>query len=197
MRSLRGLELFAGGLSRLDDLAEAHLVGLGEQRKAPGLVEIEAEQVGAGAHGAPRGSAAREITHCKLPNAPAGGLFRAEPVCGVRHTTADRLFYPLSAKNLQMFVLSAPSSPNLREPFPLDFHLSVPGPTENTQKISPPLGEAPKSAVPGAIGGPRRENGVVGALNGTGKPELHRAGPPAPRWHSWPHAALTVPHSAR
>ena len=35
-------------------------------------------------------------------------------------------------------------------------------------------------AVPGAIGGPRRENGVVGALNGTGKPELHRVGPLAP-----------------
>ena len=47
-----GRELFSGGLRRLDDLAKAHLVGLGQKRKAPGLVEVQAKQVWTGASGA-------------------------------------------------------------------------------------------------------------------------------------------------
>jgi hypothetical protein len=48
------------------------------------------------------------------------GLFRATPVCGVRHATADHMFYPLSAKNLQMFVLCAPARARATRPLPLD-----------------------------------------------------------------------------
>ncbi len=162
-----------------------------------------------------------------------------KPVCGVHHTTADRLFYPLSAKNLQMFVLCAPGRAqaytNHCPSTPLQCTGADRKHTENvptarrgpqkrrsgcnrwtssrkrggrgTQRhrearIAPswPTGSplaaslatccvdhtalraiaASDSAVPGAIGGPRRENGVVGALNGTEKPELHRVGPLAP-----------------
>ena len=48
-----------GLLAFLDDLAQAHLVCLGEQGEATGLVQVQAEEVRAGAQGVPGGAALR------------------------------------------------------------------------------------------------------------------------------------------
>ncbi len=67
------VELLLSGLRGLDDLSEAHLVGLGEQGEATRLVQVKTEEVGTGAHGAPC-SAAREIVHRNEGNVPASGF---------------------------------------------------------------------------------------------------------------------------
>ena len=90
-----GVELLLSGLCGLDDLSQAHLVGLREQGKATGLVQIEAEEVGTGAHGAP-GSAAREIVHCNEVTSQLAGLFHKEPQCGTCHISRPS-YYPLPA----------------------------------------------------------------------------------------------------
>ena len=54
---LTAVELGLGGLAFLNDLAEAHLIGLGEQRKAARLIEVEAQEIG---------GMRQSLIHCKV-----------------------------------------------------------------------------------------------------------------------------------